>query len=505
MGPCVGEGREKKKLIFFLFLPFCDEQGGTVRQNPSNIKSPAKKAFYLDDGTEITAEMFHALSAEAANLKLQVEHLSLKNTYLTTMLCKVSTTQYVSKEALESGAPAVSALATIANFCDAVQEDLQRHGILPESSLSESDRQERLSAVKRDLIKAEAQCASTKEKLSTYKTKLRSSKKELRATKNLAKNALERVAQLEDEIKQTEARFKEAKLDAAMTINVLQAEVEKKPSGSRLERGGSQNVSATTTATAAAAAAPQPSLLSPRSLLAATEDQPSMSGISTFEDGKTIDGGVGQTLVHLKKKNVAIEEGRYGTLRDASGATLKTDSGLTVVNTNKKVEKMVSHETNVAKMSILEGRQLDPRAKKPSKTGYEFWYKVEMGSATFTCAPVSVSGNWSETVVRWGHEYAYVISTGLQSKPMVEVTILYRPLGKNGQPEDGDGKVVGKAQVPLMVFLPLIGTTDEVSKWYDVISEKEKEVRGSIHITCSVSSNVSRSERMLPRLEGFTK
>ncbi len=82
-----------------------------------------------------------------------------------------------------------------------------------------------------------------------------------------------------------------------------------------------------------------------------------MSGIAKVDpDGKEIEGGVGQTVVKMKEKKAATGQrkgGRYDTLKDAAGATLKTDSGLTVIDTNRKVEKLVSHEMNIAKISVI--------------------------------------------------------------------------------------------------------------------------------------------------------
>ena len=122
-------------------------------------------------------------------------------------------------------------------------------------------------------------------------------------------------------------------------------------------------------------------------------------------------------------------------------------------------------------------------------------------------------------------EYAYVISTGLQSKPFMPLTVFYRPLSKSGQPTEGEGKELGQAIVPLTTFLPLIGTSETVSQWMPVVDKvkgfhlsssffclfllffflQDKEVRGIIQLVLRVDSNVSRSERMLPKETGFAK
>ncbi len=39
--------------------------------------------------------------------------------------------------------------------------------------------------------------------------------------------------------------------------------------------------------------------------------------------------------------------------------------------------------------------------------------------------------------IKWGHEYSYVVSTGLQNKPLMPITVYYRRLGKNGQRWEG--------------------------------------------------------------------
>ena len=81
-----------------------------------------------------------------------------------------------------------------------------------------------------------------------------------------------------------------------------------------------------------------------------------MSGIAGVDAGRTIEGGVGQTVVQMKSKkgiDNSRKGGRFDTMRDSTGMALKTESGLTVINTNRKLEKVVSHELNVAKVRWL--------------------------------------------------------------------------------------------------------------------------------------------------------
>lgn len=61
------------------------------------------------------------------------------------------------------------------------------------------------------------------------------------------------------------------------------------------------------------------------------------------------------------------------------------------------------------------------------------------------------------------------------------------------------GKELGQAVVPLTTFLPLIGTAETVSQWVPV-TDKDKEVRGIVQLVLRVDSNISRSERMLPKV-----
>lgn len=109
-----------------------------------------------------------------------------------------------------------------------------------------------------------------------------------------------------------------------------------------------------------------------------------------MDQNKEIEGGVGQKVVQMKEKKAAAyakegKAGRYDTMRNTDGEVVKTETGLTVINTNKKVlfllfgnheivltkiakkkvEKIVAHEMNVAKIQVVEGRNLTP--KKASK------------------------------------------------------------------------------------------------------------------------------------------
>jgi hypothetical protein len=87
------------------------------------------------------------------------------------------------------------------------------------------------------------------------------------------------------------------------------------------------------------------------------------------------------------------------------------------------------------------------------------------------------------------------------------------------------GKELGQVIVPLTTFLPLIGSSETVSQWMTVTDKvtllkyskyftkknilhiilQDKEVCGIVQIVLRVDSNVSRSERMLPKETGFSK
>ncbi len=88
---------------------------------------------------------------------------------------------------------------------------------------------------------------------------------------------------------------------------------------------------------------------------------------------------------------------------------------------------------------------------------------------------------------------------------MMPITVFFRKLDKNGQGDGTDGVEMGQAVIPLTLFLPLIGSPDSVTQWLPVMDSVTKEVRGIINVVCRVDSNISRSERMLPRDEGFAK
>jgi hypothetical protein len=470
---------------------------GTIRRNPSQ-----QKKYVLDDGTELSSDQVVRLTQAATEGKLEADVLRVQNTHLLGMLKRVALTQYVAKDVQEQHPEdwkaAASALKT---FIDTIQEELDLAIAASEGKKPEADRVERITALKVENNKL----ADGFEAEQADKTRY---KKELRATKKIAKSALQRVAELEGEIRAEKEAWKKETTDFKVEIHTLKnmlAEKEKeKPTSSSVE------------VLAASDAAGKPrgsqirraSELDPNAGMAnSTGNIQALSGIVAMDEHREIEGGVGQKVVQMKEKKAAAyakegKAGRYDTMRNVAGEVVKTETGLTVINTNKKVEKMVSHEMNVAKIQVVEGRNMTP--KKPSKTGIEIWFKLEMGSATFQ-SPAQSIDDPSVTPAKWNHEYAYVISTGLQSKPTMPLTIFYRPLSKTGQPTEGEGKELGLVIIPLTTFLPLIGTSESVSQWMPITDRESKEVRGIVQIVLRVDSNVSRSERMLPKEEGFSK
>lgn len=87
---------------------------------------------------------------------------------------------------------------------------------------------------------------------------------------------------------------------------------------------------------------------------------------------------------------------------------------------------------------------------------------------------------------------------------MIPITLFYRKLDRNGMSDGSDGLVLGSGSIPLTTFLPLIGSAESVAQWLP-ITDETKEVRGLVHVVCRVDSNISRSERMLPKAEAFAK
>ncbi len=474
---------------------------GTIRRNPSQAKK-----YQLDDGTELTSEQIIKLTQAATEGKMEADVLRLQNAHLLGMLHKVAVTQYVAKDVLEQHPDDWKAAATaLKTFIDTIQEELDLTIAASESMKPEAERQERITALKVENNKLADGFEAEQADKQRYK-------KELRATKKIAKSALQRVTELEAELRDEKVKWKKESTDfkveihtlknqlaaageqgppsllrpASVTPEVAAGEGSGKAKGSQIRRAAESDTS---------------------NAFSSSGNIQALSGIATLDESREIEGGVGQRVVQMKEKKAAAyakdgRAGRYDTMRNMDGEVVKTETGLTVINTNKKVEKMVAHEMNVAKIQVVEGRNLTP--KKPVKTGIEIWFKLEMGSAVFQ-SPALTLEDPATAPAKWGQEYAYVISTGLQSKPTMPLTLFYRPLGKGGQPTEGEGKELGQVVIPLTTFLPLIGTSESVSQWMPVTDRDTKEVRGIVQIVLRVDSNVSRSERMLPKEEGFSK
>ena len=473
--------------------------GGTIRKNPSQ-----QKKLVLDDGSEVTSEHLDQLRRQVADKTLQVDVLQMQNDYLKKHVRAVALTQYVSKDLLDSNdEDTASTVKSLQRFIDTINEDMDMQFQSEQGSQALEDRKERITILKRENIKlADAYEAEAKAK--------KSYKNEVRATKKMAKQALRRVEELEAEIKSDAARVKKESTEYKVEIHSLKGQLEEMRVSVGLQEdevGGEKSGNTSRSGSRIGSRIGKKGALNGGESGGRTRSESNagaMSGISSM-DTTEIEGGVGQKMVHLKEKRAAAYSkekggGRYETMRNLDGEVRKTESGLTVIDTNKKVEKIVAHEMNVAKIQVVEGRNLTPE-KKP-RHGMEVWFKLEMGSATFQSSVRSIA-DVTESVP-WNHEYAYVVSTGLQSKPMIPLTVYYRPLTKNGQSGDGDGKVLGQIVIPLTTFLPLIGSDECVSQWMTVTEKDTKEVRGIVQLVLRVDSNVSRSERMLPLDEGFT-
>lgn len=473
---------------------------GTIRKNPST----QKKTLVQEDGTEVTLEQFTAIAKAANDFKLENEVLKMQNAYLTQLIKKTSSVQYVAKDAVEQHPEdGAAALQSIKRFVDAIGEELELMVKSAEEKKPDEERTERISTLKREnerLGRAYDKAMAGKKEY----------KKELRMTKKIAKEALNRVAELEQELREEKSSAKSTMTDLKVEIHTLKKQLEDAGDASAAAAAAAHSHKAESGSVSSSAAVASVAVQEGRSrsdslsAASSTAAAAAMSGISQVDETREIEGGVGQKVVQMKEKKAAknkgVMAGRFDTMRNLDGEVIKTETGLTVINTNKKVEKIVSHEMNVAKLTVVEGRNLSPA--KPAKSGLELWFKLEMGSATFMSAPLTLEMG---APAKWGLDYAYVISTGLQSKPTLPITVYYRRLNKNGQPAEGDGKEMGQAIIPLTMFLPLIGTSESVSQWLPVTDRETKEVRGIVQVVLRVESNVSRSERMLPKEEGFSK
>ncbi len=279
-----------------------------------------------------------------------------------------------------------------------MNEEIELAIVQSEGKKPDADRIERIAKLKAENTQLKERFDSESADKSRYK-------KELRATKKIAKGALKRVAELEADIKADKEKWKKEATDYKVEIHTLKNQL--------ANAGPSTSAGPGATASAAAASASSESSSGSKgSTIRRLEEEgrgrsgsvsSALSGIATMDQNKEIEGGVGQKVVQMKEKKAAAyakdgKAGRYDTMRGMDGEVVKTETGLTVINTNKKVEKMVAHEMNVAKIQVMEGRNLTP--KKVSKTGMEIWFKLEMGSAAFQSPAQSLSED--QTGAKWG-------------------------------------------------------------------------------------------------------